>query len=512
MSIVVAPSSAGFAASASVKATGSTLVWHTCDVRFECSTLAVPIDYARPSGPKLNLSIIRLRATHQPAEGDIVMNPGGPGESGVQTLEESASSFAPALRAAFNLVSFDPRGAGSSDPVECLSTAEEEQFIRVDPEPSTPAEVAGVVAAAKAFVAGCEAMTPRLLLDHVGTADTVRDLESLRIALGDRALNYIGFSYGTYIGELYAQEYPGRIRAMDLDGVVDPALSSTEADLEQAEGFEADLHSYFAWCATNVGCTKALPAGARASYTSLITRLRRGVTLTARLKPLYGGTQTVDLGMFETAVAAALYSMDTWPDLSSAIAAGLAGDGGPLAALALSYEGLQQNGTFSDLASSSIATGCEDDEVPASLSAVESLAARFLKAAPDFGGEDAWGVLPCLYWPVRASRTPAPIAARSSKTILVVGSTGDPATPYSGAVAVAHELAHAVLLTRSGSGHTAYLASSCVRTWVTKYFTTLATPPPGTDRPQDHRQPRHEPKIADADGTGTGWAVTYLDR
>lgn len=463
----------------------ATLAWHPCDKTFRCATLRVPLSYARPRGTTIGIAVVELPATGAHPQGDVVFNPGGPGASGVDFLEQEATSFPAALRHTFNLVSFDPRGVDRSAPVRCVDAAGIRRLVAVDPAPANPAAVRQVVAATKAFDAACAAHTPRQLLENVGTRVTVDDLDRLRAALGEAKLDYVGFSYGTYVGELYAQAFPGHVRAMVLDGVVDPALDTAASELVQAKGFEADLHDFFAWCPTNATCRSELAGNAKAAYDDLFGRLARGATLTALLKPLYGGTQQVTLGVAETALAGSLYAKTSWPYLAQAIDAGLRGNGGPLAAIAYSYEGLQQDGTYTNLVAANTAVNCVDRPSPTSLATYERLSRELAKAAPDFGAGEAWSSLVCAYWPVAPQGTVAPIHAPASPTILVVGSTGDPATPYAWAQAVAHQLRHAVLLTRSGPGHTAYFSSACIRGLVDGYLASLHTPRPGTVCPSN---------------------------
>lgn len=477
--------SAAGAAGARSSAAGATvpaLRWHACAGAkgFRCASLAVPLSYAHPNAGTIHLAVAELPATGPHPQGDVVLNPGGPGASGVDFLEQQGRSFSAALRRSFNLVSFDPRGIERSAPVHCVGAAGIRRLLALDPAPTTPAAVHRVVAATKAFDAACTAHTPHALLENVGTKVTAADLDRLRAALGQAKLDYLGFSYGTYLGEVYAKRYPSHVRAIVLDGVVDPATSTSASDLVQAKGFERDLNDFFAWCPTNPSCKAELGGNAKAAYDTLFGRLARGVVLTASLKPRYGGTQHVDLGVAEVGLVASLYSKQTWSYLAQALADGLHGNGSLLAALAYNYAGLQQNGTYSNMVAANTAISCVDRPSPTSLAAIERLSRTMAKAAPDFGASEAWSNLACLYWPVRPQGRPAPIHAPGAPTILVVGSTGDPATPYSWATAVAHQLDHAVLLTRKGPGHTAYFSSACVRRDVAAYFATLRTPRPGT--------------------------------
>ena len=462
----------------------ATLSWHACDGHFRCARLPVPLNYAQPNGTQIHLAVIELPSTSAHPVADLVMNPGGPGGSGVQFLEQT--SFPKALRAKFNLVSFDPRGVGESDPVRCVNAAGLRKLIAMNPAPTTKAQVSQVVAATKAFVAACKANTSRALLQHVSTSATANDLDRLRAALGERKLTYLGFSYGTFLGELYASRFPTHVRAMVLDGVVDPALSTTTSDLQQAQGFETDLADFFAWCPTNATCHRELPQGARTAYDALFGRLVRGQDIVALLRPRFGGTQEVTIGVAEVALAGALYSKQTWPDLARALAQGLQGNGGLLAALAYSYEGLQPNGSFSNEVAANVAISCVDRPSPTKLSTYERLSDQMAKAAPDFGAAEAWGSLTCAYWPVAPQGKVGPLHAKGAPTILLVGSTGDPATPYRWAQAVAHQLDHSVLLTRRGPGHTGFFFSTCIQRYVERYLTNLSLPPAHTTCATNH--------------------------
>lgn len=455
----------------------SPLSWHRCALHFRCAELSVPVDYAAPTA-HLNLALVELPATGAHVIGDLVMNPGGPGGSGVQFLE--TTSFPPGLAASFNLVSFDPRGIGQSDPVTCEGPSGIRAITALDPKPRTAGEIAALVRAVKAFDRSCTEHTPMTLLEHVGTRDTVRDLDRIRAALGDAQLDYMGFSYGTYIGQLYAQMFPSHVRAMVLDGAVDPALSSSATVSQQSAGFETDLKDFFAWCPGNKTCAGELPQGAKAAYEQLFSGLAAGDHLEADLQPRFGGTQQVTLGVAETALAGSLYSDQTWSYLASAIAQGLAGNGGLLAVLAYTFEGLMPNGRFANLLAAGTAIGCVDRPYPTEVTAYEKLAARLAQVAPDFGPADAWSDLNCAYWPIKPEGNVGAIYAQGSPPILVVGSTDDPATPYPWAQAVARQLDHAELLTRRGPGHTAYSNSTCIQHWTDRYLETLELPPKNT--------------------------------
>jgi len=407
------------------------------------------------------------------------MNPGGPGVSGVSFLESAWQAFPPGLRRRFNLVSFDPRGVGASDPVVCASPAGLRKWLAVNPAPVTPSQVTEVVSAVKKFVAGCDARASRLLLANLSTAVTAQDMDRLRAALGQRRLTYLGFSYGTYLGALYAQDFGSHVRAMVLDGAIDPALSEVQTSIQQAASLEVDLHDFLAWCPTDATCRSELPRGAARAYKALIRRLEQGKMLPATPSGAIG-SQPVNLAVALTGIASTLYNRLDWPDLALALADGSTGNGTLLAALADGYEGIRSNGTATNIVSANLAIACLDRPVPTRLSAYEALARSLGAADPDFGPIEAWGSLVCAYWPVPPAGRPGPVHVAGVPPILVVGSTRDPVTPYAWAESLAAELPGAVLLTRAGDGHTGYFASSCVQRWVDRYLIGLALPPRNT--------------------------------
>ena len=460
--------------------TGSvSLSWQSCDGQFLCARLRVPISYAQPSEGSLALAVVMLPSTSGSPIGDLVMNPGGPGASGIAFLESAGPSFPSQLRQRFNLVSFDPRGIGASDPVDCVSPAGLRQWLAVNPAPVTARQVDSVLAAVRSFVAGCEAHTSRLLLANVSTQATAKDLNRLRSALGQRSLTYLGFSYGTYLGALFAQDFPSRVRAMVLDGAVDPALGTVETSIQQAAGLQVDLHDFFAWCPGNASCAAELPGGVARAFGQLTARLRRGAVLPATPSPAIG-SQPVNFAVAETGIASTLYSRLDWPELAQALADGLHGNGTLLAQLADGYAGIGADGSDTNIIAANIAISCLDRPSPKGVATYEALARRMAAAAPDFGAIEAWGSIVCSYWPVPPTGRAGPVHPVGVAPMLVVGSTRDPVTPYAWAKALAAELPGAVLLTRSGDGHTGYFASSCIQQWADRYLISLRLPPKGT--------------------------------
>jgi pimeloyl-ACP methyl ester carboxylesterase len=475
---------AGVGGCGGTAASSSTLSWNSCDGSFKCAKLSVPVSYSDPHGTQIPISVIELPASRPHPTGDIVFNPGGPGGSGVQFLEQAGRMFPASLRARFNLVSFDPRGVGSSHPLQCLTPAGIEGYAAVNPAPRTPKQIAAVVSATKDFVRGCEKNASTDFITSMSTANNARDMDRLRAALGQKRLTYFGFSYGTYLGTVYAELFPKRIRGMVLDGAVDPSIDGETALADQAAGFEKDLNDFFAWCAKNSSCSSGFSDSPAKAYAALFARLEKGHTLSAVVQ---GRTRDglVDYGIALGGVLAALYSPEAWPVLGQALSSAESGDGSYLAAFAYALAGLNPDGSFSNIVSANTATTCLDFSAPQTLREREELARRLSQSAPHFGAAEAWTGLACPYLPAHKREHLSVAHAADAPPILVVGSTDDPATPYVWAKALAKQLPRATLLTRSGAGHTAYRSSSCIRNWADRYLETLKMPPAGTVCPSD---------------------------
>lgn len=461
------------------------LDWQPCDNGFECARLLVPFDYAWPGGRRFSLSVIKLPAADPSRRiGALVVNPGGPGGSGVQYALGARSEFPAAVLDRFDIVGFDPRGVGASQPaLTCLTGPQLDQYLAVDDMASDAAQLAEVVAQSKLYAARC-ARNSAALLPYAGTQNAARDLDVLRAALGQPRLTYLGKSYGTYLGTWYAQLFPRRVRALVLDGAVDPDTSSLQEDLTQAEGFQVALRSFAAWCLATAGCPVRASTGqhgAGGGVDAAVARLE-ALIVRANSVPLankLGNGQVADGAMLLNGVIAALYSKSTWPDLKTGLARAFGGDGTVLIQLSnLLYE-RNPDGTYSNLADADISISCLDRPWPRSLAAWQAAAAAATRAAPLFGAPIVWGTLPCAYWPVPSYPLPR-IRAAGAAPILVVGTLRDPATPYRWAQALAGDLSSGVLLGWNGDGHTAYgEGSACVDTIVNDYLISLSVPRSG---------------------------------
>lgn len=458
---------------------GQKLSWHNCGADgFDCARMKVPLDYAHPvAADDLTLAVARKRAPGPGSRlGSLLVNPGGPGGSAIDYLQYAALGYPAAVTARYDMVAVDPRGVARSAPVECLSDKQMDAYTAVDTTPDDTAEINRLAGADKNFAAACEKRSAKLL-PHVSTVDSARDMDVLRALLGDKKLNYVGKSYGTFLGATYAGLFPQRVGRLVLDGAMDPSVDALEASRAQAGGFETAFSAFARNCVQQPSC----PLG-RTSVGDA------GNRLDALFKHLdghplpTGGPRRLTEALGTTGVIAAMYDQAAWPGLRTAIAAADKGDGAPLLKLSDSYYERDGSGKYSNLMYANAAVNCLD--LPPALRSpadVERALPAFDKASPHFGTTLAWSSLVCGYWPVRATGKAAPIHAEGAGPILVVGTIRDPATPYAWAVSLSKQLASGHLLTYDGDGHTAYArGSDCIDSAVNAYLLRGTVPPTGT--------------------------------
>lgn len=440
--------------------------WESCGEGVECTDVTVPVDWEAPDGETLDLAVARRPAEGEPV-GSLVMNPGGPGASGVDYVaDHGVSATTRTLREAYDLVGFDPRGVGDSEPVDCLDDAEMDAFLSLDVDPTTPEGLAEMRSVAADFAAGC-AEDAGGLLGNVDTPSAARDMDVLRAVLGEEHLDYLGKSYGTLLGATYADLFPQRVGRMVLDGALDPALSYVEISIGQAAGMERALTAYVTDCLERRGCPlRGDVEDGLAQVRSMLGSVEeRPLRTDDPDRPL-----TTSLAFY--GLVAPLYDDASWPALDEALELALAGDGSGLLRIADLYANREEDGTYaSNLLEVFNAVNCLDYPVDASPEAMADVAERLEAASPTFGSALAYGEVLCDAWPVGPVREPAPLDAAGAPPILVVGTTGDPATPYEWAQALASQLDAARLLTWEGEGHTAYMRGSvCVDAAVDAYL------------------------------------------
>jgi pimeloyl-ACP methyl ester carboxylesterase len=448
-----------------------TLDWRDCEGG-ECAELTVPLDYDNPDGPTIEVALVRAPAL-DPDEriGSLLVNPGGPGASGTEFVALNSFIFPEAIRQRFDIVGFDPRGAGETIPVEC--TPNLEGVLGRDYSPDSDEERAVLENAIAEFTQQCEAEHGDVL-PYLSSQDTVRDMDRIRAAVGDEKLTYLGFSYGTYLGALYADFFPDKVRALALDGAVDPELGALESNLEQAAGFERSLNEFFADCAADDSCAFHSDGDPAAAYDALVAAIDGD--------PPEADGRTLSPNEFELGVAEPLYGGEEgWEALAEALAAAADGDPGPMLDLSDSYTDRNEDGTYTGgILQPFWAIGCVDGEPigePADLPALE---AQFRAAAPRFGVSFLYSALMCSLWPAEPAPDPNPLDAPGAPPIVVVGTSGDPATPFQWAQSLAGVLDSGVLLENEGEQHLAYFSNSCAQEIIDAYLIDLAVPAAGT--------------------------------
>ncbi|WP_329207630.1 alpha/beta fold hydrolase [Streptomyces sp. NBC_00683] len=444
---------------------------------WECSFMDVPLDYAEPDGRTIELALVRARARNQDRRiGSLVFNFGGPGASGVATLPSFGTEYE-TLRTRYDLVSFDPRGVGRSEGVACSDDEELDARYEKDGTPDDAAEEKAFVEDQKSYIADCEDNSGDVL-PFVGTTNAARDMDLLREVLGDDKLNYFGISYGTELGGVYAHQFPKEVGRMVLDAVVDPTENSKESSLGQAEGFQLALDNFTADCAERDDCR--LPGSTSQEVQDWIAALLAQL----EKKPVPGlGERELTQTQATTGIASALYSKETWPLLEQGLDEADGDNGGLLLALADSLNGRSEDGRYDNSNAANAAINCADSKERFTLEQTRAALPAFREASPVFGDYLGWGLMSCTGWPVAGAWETPDVSAPGSAPILVIGNTGDPATPYAGAKAMAAELGKGVgiELTYKGEGHGAYNGGSvCVQRAVDGYLLNGKVPATGT--------------------------------
>ena len=448
--------------------------WHGCDAG-ECGTVSVPLDRSAPKGARIDLAVARAsRAKSDERIGSLLVNPGGPGASGLDIAGYIASNLPKSITDRFDVVAWDPRGSGKSAPVNCGNELDG-RFV-VDTAPDNPGELAALEAAAKRFVDACVTRTGDRLR-HISTADTVADLDDLRIALGDDRLTYLGLSYGTYIGGLYATTYPMHVRALVLDGALDPTLSAEDVSVQQAKGFDDSLTEFFGWCRSRTSCAFHHQGDPARAYDALVQRIDA--------RPIGSGSARFGPTQLDIAVAALLYGgASGYRQLAAGLHDLEGGNATALAAASDQYLGRTSDGHYDDEWAAFIAISCADGP-NLTLAAAEALQRRAAVEAPHFGAGNVGLGYECSFWPYPPARTgPITFSAPTAPPIVVVGTRGDPATPIAWARGLATQLGSGRLVTVDDTTHTASLnGNPCLDAILVRYLVDLQVPDRGTACP-----------------------------
>ncbi|CAN5753185.1 alpha/beta hydrolase [soil metagenome] len=442
----------------------------------ECGAIAVPVDYSKPDGDLTNIAMIKFPATGEKI-GSLVINPGGPGESGIEAAVGRIGTLPPDIRQHFDLVGFDPRGVGSSSPALWCNSDEDNDRLRAEPqEEYTEAGVAHINSETKEFVQRCVDKMGKEFLANVGTASVVKDLDAIRAALGDDKLTYLGYSYGTRIGSAYAEEFPQNVRAMILDGAVDPNADPVEEDIKQAKAFQDAFDDFAADCAKDSSCPLGTdPAKSVDVFLSMVEPLGTKSAPTKDPRGLSYSDAIVGTIM-------ALYSPSLWTHLSDGLAELKQGRGDTMLALADMYMRRDSKGHYTNATDVRAAVTCVDQPPLTDPAKVVEEDRRMREVAPFMSYGSFTGLAPmptCSFWPVPPTSEPHSISAQDLPPTLVVSTTGDPATPYQAGVELAKELKGG-LLTYEGTQHTVvFQGESCVDDYAAQYLLQGTVPPPG---------------------------------
>ncbi len=440
-------------------------------IGYECGTIQVPQDWAHPDSARtFHIALVRVRSQHQTNRiGSLLVNPGGPGGSGVDLAMYLSAQLPDDILNRFDVIGFDPRGVSRSDPVKCFADADMDAYFGFDPDPQAQADFDAFVALNRKMATSCQAKYGDEL-PLFATEQAARDMDGIRSALGEQKLTYLGFSYGTLLGATYAQLFPHNIRAFVLDGAVDPTQQAVQSAEGQAKGFSHAFDEFADWCKSNAAQCPAGP-DAKATLAAALDKGRKAPVTAADGRKVTAGW--VLLGTFE-----ALYSQRLWPILAQGLANVNKGDPKRILQLADEYAQRDASGHYGNMIDVFNTVSCDDEASGETTNQARSLQSQWRTQYPIFGPSLAMGVVACAVWP--AKRDPFPTGkAVGAPPIVVVGTVNDPATPYEQTAKLATMLGVGHVVTWEGEGHTAYPQTTCIRAAVDAYLINLTVPPDG---------------------------------
>ena len=446
--------------------------WKACDesastTSVQCSTLEVPFDYNNPSAGTFTLYVKLLPAANPTLRiGSMMVNPGGPGFGGSSLADDASYYFSSDIIDHFDIIAWDPRGTGKSTPaVDCVD--DYDQYFGIDSPPDSPEEKQALIDASQAFNDECMDNSGEIL-PYISTQASATDMNSIRQALGEDKISYFGFSYGSELGATWATMFPQTVRAAVFDGAVDPQATSSQEGMAQAGGFEGQLTTFLAACSKNSTCAFYNGGKAEAAFDSLLLELdTKPLVVTKDRTP-------VTQGVAFTAVAQAMYSDSNWPQLEQALADAQQGDGAGLLKLYDDYYQRKDDGSYGNELEAFLAISCLDDPGATSVKEVEDAVQDFVAAAPRLGANFGYGYS-CALWPVKPA-TKIDATGKGAGPIVVVGTTGDPATPLASTRKMAAALEQGILLIVEANQHTGYGANECINTAVDSYLIDLTVP------------------------------------
>lgn len=442
--------------------------WNACGDGFDCTTVSAPVDWSDPESDRIQLAVVRQESTST-TKGTVLTNPGGPGGSGFDFVS-FGYAVSPALRADYDVVGWDPRGVGRSTRVTCFTDPKQTDELLYgtygSPYPSTQ-WLDEATTREQGFADACAANSGELLA-HMDTASNARDMDLIRAVLASKKLNYVGYSYGTWLGTVYAQLFPERVGAMVLDGGYDPALPAFDLFQQRMVGFDLAFRSWMQSCLDSDGCPFSGDiAAALGAATTLIASADQAALVA-------DDGRVLDTATLATGIGALLYSTSYWTDLTALLTAYAAGDPAPAFAAADGANSRFADGTYGNTVEVAFAVTCQDYDFAADTTAIADRLAQIDAAAPILGtfmARDDYAQLAtaCRSWPAPPAQLPTTFDG-ATVPIVVVGTTNDPATPYAWSQALASQLGNGVLITRNGDGHTGYnKGNACVDSAVDAY-------------------------------------------
>lgn len=433
--------------------------------------MTVPLT-GEPDSQTIDLALYRVPAGDPGARiGSLLVNPGGPGASGVELARAAPTFLPPELLARFDIVGWDPRGTGDSAPVDCGD--ELDYLFSGTTAPQNDAEWAQLDEVSRQFALACGEGSGPELLANIATVDTVTDMERIRVALGEDQLTFLGYSYGTELGALYATRYSDQVRAMVLDGAVDPELSAAELVIQQSEGLEHGFDEFAADCSSDRSC----PIGANPA--GVLAQVSADIAAEPLVVSTLSGDRVVTPAVADLAVAATLYSQSTWGDLADALARAADGDGAGLLDEFDAYLERSPNGRYGVAWAAFLAISCVDGPSLGPAEAYPEVEAEAAVRAPRFGPPNVGLGLSCAYWTVSPGSGLPDVSAPDAAPIVVIGTTNDPVTPPQWSEALVVQLGgDAQLVTFDGQGHTSFPAgAACLDNRVVDYLVNLTVPP-----------------------------------
>ena len=441
--------------------------WKPCTSGFEdgdqCGTLKVPFDYANPDTGQFTLRL-RRHPAQVPSEriGSLLVNPGGPGFGGQFLAEDATSYYSSDITDRFDIIGWDPRGTGESTPaVDCIDDYDE--YFSYDPTPDNDAEKQALIDVAKKFSGACSERSGRIL-PWISTNNTARDMDTIRRALGEEKISYFGFSYGSELGATWATMFPATVRVAVLDGAANPDADAVQGGLEQAAGFEKEFNVFLRQCADDTTCPFHSKGDPGSAFDELMKKVDEKPVVVSKDRA------AVNQSVLFTAVAQAMYSSSMWGQLEIALAKLAKGDGSGVLSLNDQYYQRNPDGTYGNELEAFNAISCVDDPGPTTVEESDKWIPEFLKVAPRLGMSFASGY-GCVFWPAKPDLRNK-ITGKGAGPIVVVGTTGDSATPLASSRKMAEALEDGRLIVVTANRHTGYGENDCVTSAVNNYLVT----------------------------------------